>query len=46
MKKLAAAIFAFTVLGAGVADVASAQPRHHRHRVCVWRHHHRICHWR
>jgi hypothetical protein len=56
MKKIIAAAFALTILGAGAADAAISIRvggpvhhriiRHHRHQVCEWRHHHRVCFWR
>jgi len=48
LKKLIAALFALSLVGAGAADAAiviSVGNHHHRHQVCGWHHHHRVCHW-
>jgi flagellar motor component MotA len=47
MKKLIAAAFALTLLGAGAAEALTIgihtnnHYRHHRH--CTWHHHHQVC---
>jgi hypothetical protein len=45
MKKLIAAAFALTLLGAGAAEALTIgiHTGGHHHRHCSWRHHHRFC---